>query len=240
MPDDKIDTWIRTSDHWNSFVDIGGIGEDSCNERITAASEIGGKRVAMADFEPFTHPLWQTFRRKMTEGGITGFEEHENIDVRDARLPSTLGSFDFVHSTGINYHLPDPVVGVYNLTRITRRYLVTNTIILPDYIENEHGRIDMGASRAMFLPAVTEVEREILRTYYQGKFGWEFNNNAPRLDNKNAIMPYVTDSGLSCYPYWWLFSADAFRSLLRHLGFGIIDEYLWEDHTLALFCERVT
>jgi hypothetical protein len=37
-----------------------------------------------------------------------------------------------------------------------------------------------------------------------------------------------------------LFSADAFRSLLRHLGFGIIDEYLWEDHTLALFCERVT
>ncbi|OYV68262.1 MAG: hypothetical protein B7Z67_13945 [Acidiphilium sp. 21-60-14] len=238
MPSDKIDTWLRTAPYYSSFIDIGGIGENSGNERVTAAREVGCPRVVMADFEPFSHHLWTTFRRKMQEVGVTSIEEREGIDVRDPDLSAKLGTFDFVHSTGINYHLPDPVSGVYNLARITNRFLVTNTMILPDVVENEYGRIELGESRVMFLPAVTDQERRILRKHYSSKFGWEFNNHAPRIDDSDPKMPYVTDAGLSCYPYWWLFSEGSFRSLLSRLGFKILDEWRWENHMLALFCER--
>lgn len=238
MPLDKIDAWIRTTSNYASFIDIGGIGENSVNERVTAALEAGCPRAVMADFEPFSHHLWTTFRRKMREAGVTDIEEHEGVDVRDTELAGKLGRFDFVHSTGINYHLPDPVSGVYNLACITNRFLVTNTMVLPGIVENEHGRIELGESRVMFLPAVTEQERKILRKYYFEKFGWDFNNNVPPADDPAPKMPYVTEAGLSCYPYWWLFSAGAFRSLLTRLGFNILDEWQWEDHVLALFCER--
>ncbi len=238
MPADKIDSWIKSAPNWRSFVDIGGIGENSGNERVTAAVAAGGRRVVMADFEPFSHPLWDIFRRKMRDAGLSEIEAYEHIDVRDPELPSKLGIFDFVHSTGINYHLPDPVMGVFNLSRLSRRYMITNTVILPDIVENEHGRIDMDASRVMFLPAITDRERDILRSHYRRKFGWDFAYNAPRQDDPYQIMPYMTDTGLSCYPYWWLFSSEAFRSLVRLTGFAILDEHVWEDHTLALFCER--
>jgi hypothetical protein len=235
-----IKAWIDRIAPSQSLIDIGGIGENSTNERVSEAAAAGATQVAMADIEPFTSPYWSTFRQKMANLGVTGYEEYERVDIRDAELIRRLPTFEIVHCTGIVYHLPDPSTGVYNLSRLARRWLIINTIVLPERIENDQGSLLTEGSRVLFLPALSEGERAVLRTHYELKFGWSIDVTAPRLDDPNPMMPYVADTGLSCWPYWWLFSHDAFRCLVRMMGFRIHDQWLWEDHTLALLCERTT
>lgn len=48
-PKDQIDRWIAKYVHGCSFIDVGGVGEKSVNERVTWAQRSGASRVVMAD-----------------------------------------------------------------------------------------------------------------------------------------------------------------------------------------------
>jgi hypothetical protein len=131
------------------------------------------------------------------------------------------------------------VLGFDNLRKVVGKYLITNTITVPPVIENEHGRLDFKGSTALFLPGIGEHERRILGLHYQRKFNLKIDDIAPRFGDKNADMPYLADDKPSCWPYWWLYSDNAFRSLVRLMGFRILDEWKWEDHTLQIFAEKL-
>jgi len=239
-PGDPIKKWINQISADKSFVDIGGIGEYSTNERVSEAVGAGAATVAMADIEPFSSKYWTAFREKMQRLGVSGFSEYEKIDIRDKAQLASLPGFDVVHCTGIVYHLPDPVMGVYNVCQLAGQWLIINTVVVPEQIKNKNGTITTEGSRALFLPALSESERAVLKLYYETKFGWSIDNNAPRLNDPNPMMPYITETGPSPWPYWWLFSHASFRRLIEMMGFKIHDQWVWEDHTLALLCERVS
>jgi hypothetical protein len=239
MRHDPIDGWIEKIAAKKSLVDIGGIGGDSRNERISTAIRAGAKLVAIADFEPFDMHLWKTFREKMSAANIHNFAAYEKIDVRDEAIASKLPRFDIVHSTGILYHLPDPVTAISNLKKITNEYLIVNTVVIPNKITNDRGTFVTDDSRAVFLPSLTENDRLILGEHYRSKFGWEINIHSPRLGDTKATMPYVTARGLSCYPFWWFFTKAAFRHLVQMMGFLIEDEWIWQDHALAVLSKRI-
>lgn len=238
MRSDLIDNWITEIASNKSFVDIGGIGENSCNERVTTAINAGASNVAMADFEPYSFHLWRTFFNKMEQEHINGIKTYELIDIRDPSISRKLGKFDIVHSTGILYHLPDPVNGLYNLSLVTSEYLIVNTVIIPNNIENAYGKFTTQDSRIVFLPSLTDGDRLVLKEHYKSKFGWDINVQAPHLGETNPPMPYLSNEGLSCYPYWWLFTENAFRAAVMTVGFTILDEWLWEDHTLTILARR--
>lgn len=238
MRKDPIDKWITKLVSGRTFVDIGGIGENSGNERVSTAVKGRAADAAMADFEPYSAQLWQTFFQTMRDQNINDFQTHELIDVRDANIKTKLPNFDIVHCTGILYHIPDPITSLYNIASLTNDYLIVNTVTIPNRVKNKKGRFITDDSRAVFLPSLSEADRRVLREHYRSKFGWDINVQAPRLGEPNPLMPYLRENGLSCYPYWWLFTKQAFRHAVQMMGFKIENEWVWEDHTLAVLAKR--
>jgi len=233
--------WIKARVAGLSFVDIGGIGEWSTNETVSTALEAGAARAAMADIEGFDSPFWPHFHQRLAGRGIgrERYESYDRVDVVAGDLTSRLPVFDMVHSTGILYHLSDPARAVWNLRRVTGRWLVTNTVTIPERIENEAGSLETRGSTALFLPGIDERERAVLRLHYQQKFGWDLNMMAPRADDGAAIMPYYLASGPSPWPYWFLFTQAGFLGLLRAAGFAVREQYTWEEHAHFVLCEKL-
>ena len=233
--------WIAARAAGLSFIDIGGIGEAAVNETVSTALGAGAERAAMADIRDFSFPHWADFHARMADRGHgrDRYTCYDHVDITAGSLTERLPVHDMVHSTGILYHLSDPARALWNLRRITGRWLVTNTVIIPERVSNAAGMIDTRGSTALFLPGISDSERAILRLHYQQKFGWELNHNAPPPDDSSAIMPYLTETGPSCWPYWFLFTIPAFRGLVRMAGFRIHEEWTWENHAHFVLAEKI-
>ena len=141
-----------------------------------------------------------------------------------------------------------------NLARITRRFLITNTVIAPDVMETDAGRLEFPGSQIVFLPGISERERSIMELYYQKLLGWpagRFSAFVPRIGDTQAAMPWLqtraaspahywgAHGDLSFSPYWWLFTKDAFRAAVKLFGFEIKQEHSFKGHTLSVFCEKI-
>ena len=238
---DPIDQWIIDRVKGRSFVDIGGIGVDSCNERVTLAAKAGAHVYKMADIRPGEHHEWSTFRRICREKGVHGVVELDRVDVRNrANLRERVGVCDIVHSTGINYHLPSPADGIWNVRSITGRYLITNTVTFPQRVENEFGSVILPEGGVLFGAALTEAERRVLNKYYKNSLGWDMDCVSPQpgLDSASG-MNWIEGDELCCWPYWYLYTDHAFRSLLAVCKLRILDEWKWHDHALAVLCEPI-
>lgn len=241
MDGDPIHRWIAAVAPGRSFVDIGGIGEWSVHERIGQALAAGASHAAMADIKPAESPYWRYFHDRMAERGVArdAYDSHAEVDITRPGLAERLPAFGVVHCTGVLYHCPDPVAALHNLGRVAGRWLIANTLICPRRVENAAGTLALPEGAALFLPGLSEAERDVLRLHYQAKFGWNLDDMAPRPRTPGAAMPHVAlDGELSCWPYWWLFTDEAFRRLLRLIGFDIRDEWTWEEHAHCALCER--
>ncbi|GAA0607908.1 hypothetical protein GCM10009416_50910 [Craurococcus roseus] len=242
MDGDPIHRWIADIVPGRSFVDIGGIGEWSKQERVTQSVAAGAARSAMADIEPADSEYWRFFHKLMYKHGIArdAYDSHAEVDVTRADLAERLPPSDVVHCTGVLYHCPDPVAAVDNLRRVTGRWLIVNTVVCPQRVENAAGTLALPSGAALFLPGLSEAERDVLRLHYRTKFGWSIDDTAPRPRAPGVKMPHVMPDGrLNHWPYWWLFTIHSFRSLLQLLRFDIRDEWTWEDHAHCVLCERV-
>ena len=238
-PKDPIDRWIAQVVPGRSFVDIGGIGMNSSNERVTFAHAAGASRTAMADIRPFSYHEWTTFDGTLVAAGVPGVDRFENVDITRPDLTDRLPTFDVVHCTGIFYHLPNPVDALRTLDGVVGTHLIINTVTVPAQVENADGRLDFSGNVALFLPGINAHERAVLGTHYKAKFGWSIDDVAPPLEAQaGAKMPYVDKGEFSCWPYWWLMSDACFRSLLHLMRYRIEAEWKWEDHTLACLCAR--
>jgi len=238
QPIDRVDEWIASTVRGLSFVDIGGIGEFATNERASWAHTQGAARAAMADFEPFDHRLWAHYRAGLAKAGLTGIETFERANIDDPNLPALIGQWDMVHSTGILYHVPNPVHSLLNLRRIVRRFLIVNTVIVPERIGNVAGSLVVPRSACLFFGALRGTERDVLREHYRAKFGHRLDDLAPERA-EGAVMPYMREGAPSYYPYWWVFTAHSFEVLLGTLGMRMLDSFTWEDHAHFAFLELV-
>lgn len=230
---DPVDEWIAACDRKSSFIDIGGIGEDSTNERVTWAAKCGFERVAMADLEGPDHRLWSSFEQQMIRvGSSASIERFYHVNIDDPSIGDSIGRWSFVHSTGILYHCPNPIHSILNFRHLSPRDLVINTVIVPRIVENDLGRLELPASGALFTPGLSGDERLVLGRHYQQKWGLDIEQLAPRMESQaEAIMPYIaSNGGPSYYPYWWLFTANSFESAARLLKMEIVDTWTWENH----------
>jgi hypothetical protein len=243
-PKDQIDKWIARLVPGKSFVDIGGIGENAVNERVSFAHSMGARSCVMADIMPTSHDWWDSFRRKCTSLGLPAFKELGDVDIRSRESMNPLGKVDVVHSTGIFYHLSSVPDALWSLRSIVGEYLITNTITFPKKVANEFGTVELPDCGVLFLPAMTEAERKVIGKHYLHKFGsrprWkDVDHMSPRPDDQ-AEVQYVEYGELSCGPNWFYYSDNAFRALLRVCRFEILDEYSWQDHTLQVLCRPVS
>jgi len=234
---DPVDHWLARIAPGQSVVDIGGIGEFSTNERCSWAQRHGASRVAMADLEPFDHHLWGHWRAETSRLGVTGIEEFQRVNLDDADLPRILGQWDVVHSTGILYHVPNPVHSLLNLRRLVKRWLIVNTVVLPQVIENAAGTLRLPDCAAGLFAALRGQERAVIGEHYRTRFGMDIDALAP-VRQEGAVMPYMRDGAPSYYPYWWIFTVPAFEALLEMLEMKVRERWTWEEHAHFVLLEK--
>ena len=164
--------------------------------------------------------------------------EMPGVDVRDRELINRVRKCDLVHSTGILYHVPSPADVLWNLRSITQRWLITNTVIFPERIENEEGAIELPEAGVLFIGALTERDRRVMDLYLTRKLGFTTKRIAPNPAG-GGKMQWIENGELSCWPWWWLYSPHAFRSLLALCRLRVVEEWMWEEHSLQVLCEPV-
>jgi hypothetical protein len=214
-----------------SFVDVGGLW-GTLNEKVTVATLAGARSAAMADMQPWTSDLWPAFRDRCNELGVSGYSEH-CVNLDEPNLPEKLGTYDFVHSSGILYHAPSPLFSIAQLWSITRKYLLVGSIVVPDQITNEVGSLDFSAGAMLLLPAIDPGRQLILARY--------FDASGIRISNINTdqSIPFRIDGKPNYSPWWWLYSAATLRAMLEISGFSVLaQEPYWDDRVSYCFCER--
>ncbi len=214
--------WIQNNAAGNTFADIGGIGLNSLNERISVAASAGSIECTMIDFRRRGFPEWIIFDEKMKKKGVVNYRKIDGENLEDPTFSNRVGHYDFVHCTGLIYHAAAPMLMLNNLARISCQFLIVNTVIVPEKIETDVGNLSYPGSQVLFLPGISEEERRILDAYYQELLGWpegRFSAFAPRVDDDKCAMPWLqtraasekhfwADKGaLSYSPYWSLFRA---------------------------------
>jgi 2-polyprenyl-3-methyl-5-hydroxy-6-metoxy-1,4-benzoquinol methylase len=222
-PIDPRDDFIARVVRGKSFADVGGLWGTE-NEKVSVAHRAGGRSLAMIDITPAESDLWAQFEARRTQLGVP---EVERISGDVQALAETNGiSYDVVHCSGVLYHCPDPLRLLHSLRRLTREYLVLASSITARTIRNESGQLDVPASGALFIPALTAREKDVVRTHWRKVLG----------NNALGLMIDVNQWDVGDFaPWWWLPTADALTALCRAAGFEPKASSLtWNDNALVL------
>jgi hypothetical protein len=214
-----------------SFVDFGGLW-GTLNEKVSVASLAGAGSTAMADMQPLGNWLWQDFHRRCLELGVSGYAQH-CVNLDDPVLRLKVGSYDFVHSSGIIYHAPSPLFSISQLRTITNRYLLIGSMVVAEQVKNSAGSLDFDGGTMLFLPAIDVGRREIMAQY--------FNASGIKVAPVNGDQDdtFWLKGAPNYSPWWWLFSATTLRAMMEVSGFKVLAQgSYWDDRVSYCFCER--
>jgi hypothetical protein len=197
-----------------SFVDIGGLW-GTTGETVTTALTAGASRAVMADIQTPGGDWWQKFEEHCAERGVEGYEEMQ-VDICASDAPDLLGTFDFVHCSGVMYHVPDLFRFVGNLVSVTDRYLLLSSVVMPNKIRGASETLSFGPDHAYLAPILSEENRRLIGEYL-AKRGLQ-------ADGVNEPMDYLKDGRLRFTPWWWLFSGEFMTRVVRLYGLEILAE----------------
>src|SRR3984893_17204729 len=154
--DEIINSHVREA----SFADIGRLW-GLANERITLPVKAGCRAATMIDIAPITRQLWSQFEERALSVGVTKYRKLQG-NVDDPALLDKSGTFDFIHCSGVIYHVPNPLHTLARLHALTSRYLLLVSMTVPQQIVTDAGELSFAGGRTVFLPAVDAPTKEIL------------------------------------------------------------------------------
>jgi hypothetical protein len=219
---DLRDEYISRVVAGKTFVDVGGLW-GTVNEKVSVAHKHGAFSVTMLDVTVKDGDLWKTFRARMNELEIANYR-CVSTDVCDPHITELVQPFDVVHCSGVLYHHPNPMLMLAILRNLAREHLVLTSCITPEIIENERGRYVIPPSGVLFVPALNDAAREILKCYWE-----QVGVVAGGLTEKVSYR--LNDFG----PWWWLPTASALVAMCEAAGFTVLDRGpIWGDNALVL------
>jgi hypothetical protein len=193
-----------------TFADVGGLW-GGVNERASVAHRLGARSVAMIDLPDLGDGLWLSFRERMRELGVENYATLET-DIAMFEPVDETQIFDVVHSSGLLYHHPSPLVVLERLAAITRGHLILTSAVIPPHIENDVGRLEVPSSGVIFVPALSNGERQVLAASRDFGGGIAFGLTHPcsfRLD----------DFG----PWWWLPTPVSLAAMCEIAGYEVLE-----------------
>ena len=155
-----VDPWIEAVVKGKSFIDVSCLW-GTVNEKITVAARAGAVQVTM-DISP-DHALWDAFAGLRRERRYRLPMSDGNLD--DANVPEATGVVDVVHCSGVLYHCQNPVHSIRQLARCGETMIITTTIV-PEHLRNARGELDIPRSSLLFVPALTDQEREVISEHW--------------------------------------------------------------------------
>lgn len=224
--DDPRDSYIARVVPGKTFADVGGLW-GTVNEKISIACRCQARRVAMIDITPPNSPLWAALFERLHGLGIdsqsvTCISRNVLDFLHDPYSPV----FDVVHSSGILYHMPDPLAYLLSLRRITAEYLILTSAVTATKVVTREGTLELPASAAIFVPALSGSERAILKAY------WQNYVEDGALGLTSDVQAWKTDD---FGPWWWLPTVDALKAMCISVGFEPIDgTFTWNNNAYVL------
>lgn len=200
-----------------TFIDVGGLWGTK-GEMVTHALKSGAKKATMCDAMPETSEWWQKFDSWASERGVTDYEKRVH-DISDPRSREKLGTFDFVHCTGVLYHMPDVVGAFANLVSIMEEHLMVGSQVVPNWISNSEGEAVIPDDQPLLLPATSDTKRRIIKKYYEeiGVTNELAGATQPaKYFNGERMKPSVG-------PWWWLMTPGFLERVARSLDLRVVD-----------------
>ena len=218
MHADLRDEYLARVVRGKTFCDVGGLW-GTLYEKVSVARDLGATELTMLDAARPNHELWSKFHDRMSSLGI----ERCNCITADISIVRGI-AFDVVHCSGVLYHHPNPLSVLAALKSVTREHLVLTSVVTPERVENERGLFVLPSSAAVFVPALSKIDRAILAAHWKAR-GVE----ACGLTQPGEYRP--NDFG----PWWWLFTVPALRAMCECAGFRIRDaDYTWDSKAYTL------
>lgn len=209
MEEDLRDVFIEEVVRDRSFVDIGGLWGEVA-ERVSVASRCGASQLTMVDVLPEDDEWWRKFHDRMREKGISGYRSICG-DINEI----TLDTFDVVHSSGVLYHLPNPLQYLVKLHSTARHHVILTSAIVPGKIRNRQGKMEVSDCGPLFVPALSEREKKIYDEFYTG------GSRDLLLGGINHEADF-TPTNYS--PWWWLLPVKTIRSMCEVCGFEVVND----------------
>lgn len=215
-----------------SFAEVGGLWGLK-NEKVTVALKAGARSALMLDIMPVAE-MWQAFRDHADAQGVSGYATLE-ADIDDPKLLEMTDPVDFVHCSGVIYHVPNPVYTLAQLARLTTRYLMLGSMTVPAVITARAGTLDLQDGRALYVPALSGSTSRILAEH--------FDRQHLKVHNINSDQPtsWQAPHGISPNhePWWWIWSAETVKTLVERAGFSVLRIHeSWKGRAHVFFCEK--
>ena len=219
---DIRDEYIAQVVPGRSFADVGGLW-GVINEKVSVAHKLGAISVTMIDVKALAGDLWRQFQERMSSLGITNYHCISK-DICELQLEEIGQPFDVVHCSGVLYHHPNPMLVLKALNRITREHLILTSATAQEVVQNENGRYQIPSSGVIFIPALDDSERKVLKEYWE-----RVAVAALGITEKYAYR--VEDFSA----WWWLPTSAALRAMCTSVGFRILDSAVtWGNNALTL------
>ncbi len=214
---DPRDDFVKRVVGGRSFVDIGGLW-GTVNEKVSVASEHGATSLTMIDLTPLGDELWSAF---------TDHTKGKNVECISEDLMQVKQSYDVVHCSGVIYHHPDLQGCIRHLKKITNKYLILSSVIMPNAVENENGSLHI--QDCLHVPDASDQDMLVLKSHWDKIVG----------DNEAIGITTPSDFHENDYAsFWWLPTTDYLRSIAQDCGFVIVDgATYWGGNAYCLLLE---
>jgi hypothetical protein len=207
-----------------TFADVGGLW-GIVNEKVSVAYRFGATQTTMIDVTTPDDEQWRQFRERMASLNVPGVESL-SANILQFAVADSSPKFQVVHSSGVLYHIPDPIRYLIALRNITQEYLILSSVVTPTRMKSEAGSLDLPEAAVLFLPALDGQEKEIVAAHWRPivgttAIGVTSDEHDWRIDNFS--------------PWWWLPTPRAMVAMCRVAGFKVLDgDYTWSGNAYTV------
>ena len=223
---DPRDAFIARVVRGKSFADVGGLW-GTVNEKVSVAHAAGAASLAMVDISE-RGDRWTDFEARRRQLGVPDVRTVQG-DIQELVETTPDLVFDVVHCSGVLYHLPEPLRLLRALRKAAREHVVFTSAVTATTIENAAGTLRIPDSAALFVPALSGTEREILRAHWEPVLG-----DGAHGITKDVPRWRIEDFG----PWWWLPTPAALKAMCEAAGFRVRDQgFFWNDNAFTQLLE---
>ncbi len=213
------------------YLDVGPL-YGTVNETLSVAAKYSPRSLSAADIDPLSSDSWAALRSHLASKNIEGVKEF-STSIDDPTIVDKMGTYDFVYSAGILYHVPSPVYTLQQYRKLTRKYFLLGTMVVPEKMENEAGALDFSGGKLIYVPAIGKDERKVVAAHYD-KFNMQIHHI-----NMEGSWNWLSNGEPSYGPWWWLYSSSTCRRMIETSGLKVIsEESTWDGRHHYFFCER--
>jgi hypothetical protein len=204
-----------------NFIDLGGLWGVK-GEMVTSAAKGNAASLAIGDILPLRNRHWAKMDDHLAAAGIADYGKHQIDIMKFGKVKPHVGKFNFVHCSGIMYHVVDVFEFVANLLAMTDDYLLVGSVVVPEDVIGHDGAHCAGAST----PDQTERVSEWLKD--AGLMARGVSKEAAYTEDMRPVNG----------PWWWVFTSGFMLRVMESFDVDIIEHGYSSDNAYVVLLRK--